>query len=353
MTKHDYSYWFGDVVDRLVSTKIGRTRGSAATPANIHQIYAAAREKYGRPMSLMAAEILKEKVKPKDTVLFITNSHETDGPPGVAALARAVDMGLSAAPVVVTYTAGVDMLPDPARVSRVLPETCVGAGLLPVDYARLRARPHRVSVVGFAPLTLEQAVQESEKIIRDYNPSAVISNEQAGRNVKGVYHSAYGFARESDPKQPTARLDHILDAARAAKIPTISMGDNGNEMGLGSVEEAIRKYHPYGDKCQCPCGSGLATSVKADIAFPVAISNFGCYGIAACLAHVLENAEVFHDGETQKRILHACAATGCCDGVTQLATPTEDGTPYMTGVYVVELLRFSVVQSFKSFERPW
>jgi len=40
------------------------------------------------------------------------------------------------------------------------------------------------------------------------------------------------------------RLDHILDTARAARIPTISIGDNGNEMGLGTIEDAVRKYQP-------------------------------------------------------------------------------------------------------------
>lgn len=356
--QHDEAYWFGDVVDRLVSNCLGANRGPLTNPVigqipKIHEMYKAAREKIGRPISLAAAEVLKANVKSGETVLLITNSHEMDGPPGIAALARAIDIGLGAGSVIVTHVGRSELLPDQARAERVIPETCIAAGLMPVPYSMLRARKHRVSIVGFPSSTLEEAVSETEKIIRQYNPSVVVSSEEMGRNRKGVYHTAFGFGMESDPKKPAARLDHILEAARAAKIPTISVGDNGNEMGLGTIEDAVRKYQPWGDKCRCPCGSGIATQVKAEIAFPATVSNWGCYGIAACLAHLLGDAEVIHDGETQKRILHACSDTGCPDGATSFTTPTEDGTPYMTGVYIIELLRLSVVQSFKTFEREW
>jgi len=358
MTQHDDCYWFGDVVDRLVTNCLGENQGPLTNPVRgqapkIHLMYAAARERFRRPISLMSAELIKEKVKPKETVLFITNSHEMDGAPGVAALARAVEIGLSASPVIVTYTAGSELLPDPVRAARVIPETCIAAGLMPVPYSNLRARKHRVAVMSFPPSAFDEAGREAEKIIQDCSPSVVISSEEMGRNVKGVYHTAFGFGLVSGPEKPIDRLDHILDAARAAKIPTISMGDNGNEMGFGTIEDAVRKYQPWGDKCKCPCGSGIATSVRADIAFPATISNWGCYGIEACLAHLMGNTEIMHDEEMQKRILHSCADTGCPDGATSLTTPTEDGTPYRTGMHIVELLRLSVVQSFKTFEREW
>jgi len=318
----------------------------------IHQIYAAARERVSRPISLMAAEVIC-KVKPKDNVLLITNSYEMDGAPGIAALARAIDIGVGAAPIIATYTAGNETLPDPKRCARIVPETCIAAGLMPVEYSRLKDRKHRVAVIEFPPLGVDGAIRESRSIIQKYNPSLVISSEASGRNIKGVYHSAFGYGRWGDPNQPAQRLDHILDAAREARVPTISLGDNGNEMGFGSIEDIIRKYHPWGDKCICPCGSGIASSVKSDIVFPVAISNWGCYGIAACIAHLTRNAEAIHDGETQKRILIACANIGCPDGATDFATPTEDGTPYMTGVHVLELLRLSAIQSLKHFVRDW
>ena len=358
MTGHEDSYWFGDVVDRLVSNALGEPRGPLTNPlrggnAKIGLIYEAARAKFGRPMSLMAAETLQAKIKNKDIVLMITNSHEMDGAPGIAALTRAVDVGLGAISVIVTCTTPTDLLPDPARTSQVIPETCIAAGLMPVDPLKLKSRKHRVSVLDFPPSSVEEATLQAEAIVRQWNPSAVVSSEDMGRNHKGVYHTAFGFGLESNPDIRVGRLDHILDAARAAKIPTISIGDNGNEMGLGTIEEAIRKYQPWGDKCRRPCRSGVATSVKSDIAFPATISNWGRYGIAACLAHLVGDGEVMHNGWIQERILHACANIGCPDGATSYTTPTEDGTPYMTGIHIVELLRLSVLQSFKTFEREW
>ena len=99
---------FGDIVDKIVSTPMGTSpiiRKGREGPAMLRypwmKVYDETREMYGRPLTLLAAERLLESVGRGDHVLIITNSHETDGPPGAAALARSLVVGLGAIPVIV------------------------------------------------------------------------------------------------------------------------------------------------------------------------------------------------------------------------------------------------------------
>src|SRR5690606_20919990 len=91
-----------ETIDRVMTIDFPR-RGV------IDSIYPIARKKYGEPLAMRAAELLNAKVKPGDIVLIATGwldrPHvslevaETDGPPGAAALARAVHLGFDATPV--------------------------------------------------------------------------------------------------------------------------------------------------------------------------------------------------------------------------------------------------------------
>lgn len=341
-------YWFGEVVDKLISSALAKPHGPTTNPSKYYKLYDAARAKLGRPLTLIAAERLKEKVGEGDIVFIITNSSEMDGPPGAAVLARALDIGLKAKPVLVTSTRGEVGIPDLARAARVLPYACIGAGLQPVPVANLRDRPHRVSIVDFPMLDDEGSTNEAKRILDDFKPVGVIATEAAGRNRKGIYHGAFGR-----PTANNARTDAVMIEAGTRGVLTIALGDNGNEMGFGTIEDAVRKIQPYGDKCRCPCGAGIATVVKADVVIPANNANWGCYGVTACLARILKSSDVMHDGKIEQRILYNCANEGCPDGSTGLCTPTVDHTPHAASVCVVELLRMTVTQSFIEYERTW
>ena len=81
--------------------------------------------------------------------------------------------------------------------------------------------------------------------------------EKVGPNRLGVAHSAMGFAI---PDGARALIEYLLDAAHAAGLPTIGVGDNGNDVGFGLIEDVVRRYKPYGDVCQCPRGEGWRPS---------------------------------------------------------------------------------------------
>ena len=101
-------HFIGEAVDRLVTVPMSNWTILKGLP--LTATYEAARKKGGgEPMTLRAAQMLNECVNKGDTVLLLSgfvilnwNRPETDGPIGVAALARSLDLALGAVPVILT-----------------------------------------------------------------------------------------------------------------------------------------------------------------------------------------------------------------------------------------------------------
>jgi thiamine pyrophosphate-dependent acetolactate synthase large subunit-like protein len=67
-------------------------------------------------------------------------------------------------------------------------------------------------------------------------------------------------------------------------VLTVGIGDGGNEIGMGNIYDTVRKVVPYGDQCKCPAKCGIADSTLVDVTVVATVSNWGAYGIEACLA---------------------------------------------------------------------
>lgn len=129
---------FGDVIDRIVCTPVGTApviRRGRGGPLKVRyswmKVYDETRERVGRPLTLLAAERLKERVGEGDYVIIATNSYEMDGPPGAAAVARALIVGLRAIPVILAN------YEEHTKFERCLQQTCIGAQLIPVTDPRM------------------------------------------------------------------------------------------------------------------------------------------------------------------------------------------------------------------------
>ena len=133
---------YGEVIDRLVTTPVGKSRGNMFQPMKAVDMYDAARARFGRPLCLLAAEMISERVKRDDNVLILTGSYhplhfpvgEMDGPPGGATLALSLDLGLGAKP----FFANEPPLVGPDGGG--LPRRRAAAHALRAGH---RARPHR------------------------------------------------------------------------------------------------------------------------------------------------------------------------------------------------------------------
>jgi hypothetical protein len=122
----------------------------------------------------------------------------------------------------------------------------------------------------------EEAESEAARYLELLKPDLMISSEKIGRNRAGIYHNAGGLNGSAG----RARIDHMFEMASERGIPTIGIGDGGNEIGMGTIFDAVRENVPYADKCRCGCGQGMAAVTKTDILLPCVVSNWGAQASA-------------------------------------------------------------------------
>ena len=327
----------GEYVDRLITVE-NRPRNFPQR-GMIRQLYEKALEKCGgRPVTLLAAEKLMANVKKDDNVIIITGvgcapfflHGETDGPLGAASLARAISLGLGAKPLFVVG----DLDVEPVKV------TAKASGINIEDYEITKQLRHAGTIIPF-PLGDNEAKQAAKEIVEKYRPKAILSVETLGPNRKGVIHGAMGLPFSS-PK-----LHYLFDEARKRGILTIGCVDCGNEIGSGTIVEAVRKVARYGDVCQCPCKGGIACVTEADVTVPAACSNWGGYGIAAMLAVLVKNPDVLQDADTERRMLEANIMAGSIDGISMRPIMVVDSMSDKTNQSLVTMLHMLVENGLK------
>jgi len=299
-------------IDRLAT--VGARYNGRTDRWLIPQLYECTLKKLGgKPPSLVAAQRIIDEVKAGDSVLLVSDFAsypnmpfgETDGPLGVASLARAIRFGIGAVPILVSGP----------RNTAAVHHTTKAAGLNIAEYSLAKETTTAIaSEIVFPIVDTDESKKFAAKLIDDFTTKAAISVETAGPNRKGVKHFGAGADMEANDKLPG--LEYIFTEAGNRGILTIGCIDQGNELGSGTIEEDVRRLTPYGDVCRCPCKSGIACSVKTDVVFPAAISNWGAYAISAMLAFLLRKQEILQDVETEKRMLEACVTAGACDGPT-------------------------------------
>ncbi len=333
----------GDSLDRAVSIEMrfadGLPRG-VVTP-----LYDAARAAAGGAMSFRAAQALQARVKRGDHVLVVTGAGtapwlpkgETDGPLSAAALARAVELGLGAKPILIGEERN---LPSALAATEA-------AGLAVVDEATFGQRTGCALGVPF-PLGLEAGRRVAEDLFARFSPACVIFVEKGGPNEKGMFHSILGTGRAPEA-MANAQLLAELAAARGAL--TIGIGDGGNEIGCGSIIEAVHRVQPFGRKCACPCGAGIATVTRCDHLVFASVSNWGAYAVAAALSGLLEKPYVLHDTETERRMLHASLAGGAMDGAYARLIPYVDGTSADVQAGIITMLHQIVANGLTRYDR--
>jgi len=336
----------GMMVDRLLTTQM--RWGGRSDRDIIPKLYDCACQKYGgKPISLLAAQSLIDKVKTGDNVFLVTGTAnlahlpkgEDDGPPGIASLARAVRIGLGAVPILVAGNEDMDSICKSVEAGEVLV----------LDYEQAKATSSAAGAAVTFPTYGREGREESKKfavkILDEYAPTAAISVEVVGPNKKGVKHFGAGYDMETMDKQ--SGVEYIFSEAGARGILTIGVIDQGNEIGCGTIEEDVRRITPYADVCRCPCGAGIACATKTDIVYPAAISNWGAYGITAMVAYLLGNPEILQDTYTERRILEACIRAGACDGVVGRTCMSVDSVDYLTGEAMLTMLHCIIRSALK------
>lgn len=234
----------------------------------------------------------------KGTVLLATGFYvagyaETDGPAGTMVMARAL-LALGYHPVILTDS-----------------------------FCRGFFEPEGIDVE-YLPMQAEDA--DCLAVVQKYRPVGMISIERCGRNIQDDYANMRGLSI-AENTAPVDRLFELTgpDAAESSRrIPSIGVGDGGNEIGMGNLQDIITK-----DLALVPC------RVRTDLLVTASVSNWGAYGIAAAL-QLLTGKRVYSeiDGEPvdqkTENFIAMTVEVGSVDGVTHQRVAHVDG--YEAGV---------------------
>lgn len=310
---------FAERIEKLISL-------DAPARGVIAHLYACARARLGEPLCMRAAHLLHENVKAGQPVFIATGwldrPHvsrwvaETDGPPGAAALARALHRGLGAVPVILVEEEIVD------GMSRVMEAS--GLRALSVEEALLAAKssaPIHAGAVLPLPKDPTAAAARARELHERFAPAAVIAIEKGGMNDRGFIHTSRG----DDTTEHLAKADFLFKEALSRGIPTIGIGDGGNEIGMGVIADEIRQQIPFGAQAKDAEKGGTAPHTVTDVLVAASISNWGAYGVAACVAYLAGRADVFHDAGVEERLLRVAADASFIDGITGCVDPSADG----------------------------
>lgn len=313
-------------LDKLVSLDIGG-RG-------VEHLYVAARERQGRPLVGAAADALL--AVPDGATVFVTTGSvsrawispeigENDGPAGAAVVVRALSL---AKRVHCVLLAEATLLPGLRAIL-----TAAGLTVLPFEQARIACQDGSLAVCSLLPFTTQddEACAQSKALLAQYRPALLFSTERVGRARDGVYYSMraidYGMGR--------ARIDRLFDEALAQGLPTVAVGDGGNEIGMGAIPAAVAAHVKF--------GATIAAVTPADVLVTAACSNWGCNAIVAALAARRRDARLLNTPEREHQLLQRGVDIGLINSVHNVVDANVDGLLLQTHVAFAELLR-AVVQ---------
>lgn len=254
---------------------------------------------------LRAARLISES---KGVVLIGTgfpvgDSFETDGPVGAIVLYQLLEK-LGARPLL-----------------------CCGEPLfsaLKTDYSCLRLPIHSSDAAEFARQSLQQLA-----------PELIISIERPGLAADGRYYNMRGV----DISARCANFDVFF---QQAVCPTIAIGDGGNEIGMGNLYQAVSQL------AITPSVTCCNELLLADV------SNWAAYGLVA-LVSKLKEAETGGGWLSYcqpAQLLQYLVDRGCVDGVTGLASVTEDSLPPEHAMQLIKDLQQLCVKNNNLQEKP-
>jgi hypothetical protein len=203
--------------------------------------------------------------------IFAAGMHETDGPPGAIAIGNALQaLGRKASYVSDRHTT--PMLRD-----------WLG---------------HTAEVIDFPIENVETSRQMASELLEQTRPSLLVSIERCGRTARDIYLNM----RSLDITQHTARLDYLFESG----IPSVGIGDGGNEIGMGNLAEII----PTVEKL--PLEPAVTRVDRLVIA---SVSNWGGYGLVAALSR-LTGRDLLPSVEEDRRLIRFMVDRGAVDGAT-------------------------------------
>jgi hypothetical protein len=169
----------------------------------------------------------------------------------------------------------------------------------------LRPFTNQNSIIDFPITDLCASKNFSQQLLKRINPSILISIERCGINEFGLYANMTGI----DITSHTARVDTLFTES----IPSIGVGDGGNEIGMGNIPVS-------NETKQLKINFSITSTSKLIIS---SVSNWGCYGLIAALSIQIQK-NLLPSVDSQKCLIQDMVALGAVDGTTGQNTTTVD-----------------------------
>ena len=224
---------------------------------------------------------------------------ETDGPIGAVALASALEQ-LGKETVLITDRYSSSLLHQALKVKGMK---------TPVEIIR-----HG------------EELDMSKQILKKYRPSHIVAIERPGRAADGKCYSMRG----EDLSDLVANTDILFEQAKQQRIPTIAVGDGGNEVGMGKIRSQVIRTVYKGDQ--------VCAVFATDILILAGVSNWGGHALAAALS-IKARRMLLHDQEAEIRLLKTIVQSGAVDGCTKKPTLTVDGLSLKDNLEILNCLR--------------
>ena len=210
--------------------------------------------------------------------VLMADKPETDGPPGAIAIGKALE-GLGRK---VTYVT----------------DACTA----PV----LRQWAGEAEVVEFPVAGIEESKRHAAALLERLRPDLLISIERCGRNSNDEYLNMRG--RDISPQ--TARVDYLFDGS----VPSVGIGDGGNEIGMGNLVEIIPSVDSLPDE---------PAVAEVDRLVIASVSNWGGYGLVAAISRIV-GRNLLPSPDDEDLMVQGMVAAGAVDGTTGDAVATVD-----------------------------
>ena len=162
-------------------------------------------------------------------------------------------------------------------------------------------------------------------------PSHVLTVERPGKARDGHYHNMRGGIIDA----MFVDASSIIEAARERGITTISIGDGGNEIGMGALAETIEKYVPHGE--------AICAREVADIALISGVSNWWGWGVSALLSRMY-GINLLPSDDMERGMLHEMVLAGSVDGCTKKPEETVDNLPMEVHLGVLSNVRSAMLE---------
>lgn len=271
-------------------------------------LYTASREYTKEPLSMHCAKLLDTQLKKGDLVYLMTGfvllpfkKAEMDGIVSTMLLARALVKAYEVKPVILCAQ---DNLKAAEAMAFDMGLHCY--------HSIEEVKQYPISLCIMAISTKEaKAKEQSDALLAQGLPKAVIAIECPGVNSVGKFHNATGLdITELEPKR-----DYLFQKLKEAGVVNIAIGDLGNELGMGTIGEHIKKYVPYAGEggCKCGCHGGILAQTKADHIITATVSDWGTYALIAAIAYLRKDIDIMHTKELEEKTMNTACRNGMID----------------------------------------